>query len=932
MAINSLSAASKGFSGLASGIDTESIVKSMLSGTQSKIDSQNQKKTQLEYKQELYRSVISDLQKFQSTYFSYTNQASNLLSQAFFESKSASTTSKSYTVTATSSATAGNVTIKSITSLATNFKQTAKNAASAKIAGAVDTDKLDALKAALTDENEKLTFKIGAETVDVKMGDLAGKSSLAVRNTLSDALQGKATVEYVNGSFTIKATDADAAFSITGSDTALKLVGGAGVSGTGGASFKMNTDAVLPTLSVTIDGTTKSITFNPLNSTSAADLASQLNSAVSSAFGAGIIVSESTDNPGTIIFKAATNEDGTDNNTRKITISGNEETMGALGLKKSVSNKIALNTAVGSNYFATPVIGQRQEFTINGVDFSFSSDQTISSIMNAINSSAAGVKISYSSTTDTFSLEATSSGKRGDDYSFEISQSEGNLMTAMFGVAPSGNTTGATLTKSVMTSAVIPAGDFLFEGGTVNLNVNGDKVSLTIPSAYTSAEELVDAINNVLAEQFGKDEDDHPNVLFALSEDGKSISLDTADGYTAHMYDNSLSALGFNTKVTGSATLAELGITEKIVFNFKDAADPDAAKIEIDVNMTIDDMITAIKEGYSDAGGSSVDFDVSFDETRAYIRICGVDIPMDFIDVSGKLFGQTEGSLNAQGGVTEPLMTVNKGSNAIVEINGVTVERNTNSFTVDGVSLTLLSETNESSTITVTQNTDVIYDTIIKFVDDYNTLINSMNQLLDADPTYKKYPPLTTAQEDEMSESQIEKWEEKSKEGLLRNDNTLSSVLSSLRRSLYTKPEGSLALYDLGITTSYFGTKDNMAIPDTGKLKTLISENPEAIMKLFTDPETGLATMLNKALGDATRTTPTNPGSLVRIAGAAGKTDTTSNIYKQVKDIKDNLGRLENRYQNEYERYWKQFNAMESLISNMNSTSSWLTSMMSSSW
>ena len=53
MAINSLSASSKGFSGLASGIDTESVVKQMLAGTQGKIDSQNKKKTQLEYNQEL---------------------------------------------------------------------------------------------------------------------------------------------------------------------------------------------------------------------------------------------------------------------------------------------------------------------------------------------------------------------------------------------------------------------------------------------------------------------------------------------------------------------------------------------------------------------------------------------------------------------------------------------------------------------------------------------------------------------------------------------------------------------------------------------------------------------------------------------------------------------------------------------------------------
>ncbi|MPN62081.1 hypothetical protein SDC9_209827 [bioreactor metagenome] len=122
-----------------------------------------------------------------------------------------------------------------------------------------------------------------------------------------------------------------------------------------------------------------------------------------------------------------------------------------------------------------------------------------------------------------------------------------------------------------------------------------------------------------------------------------------------------------------------------------------------------------------------------------------------------------------------------------------------------------------------------------------------------------------------------------------------------------------------------------MTIGDTSKLKTMIAEDPEAIMKLFTDTSSGLATQLNNAISNAARTSTVNPGSLVRIAGATGKTDTSSSIYKQIQDIEDSLDRLEDKYENEYERYWKQFNSMEELISNMNSTSSWLTSMLSSS-
>lgn len=928
MAINSLSASSKGFAGLASGIDTENVVKQMLSGTQSKIDTQNQKKTQLEYKQEMYRTVISDLQKFQQSYFSYSNQATNLLSQSFFQTKSATTSSKSYVVTATSSAAAGDIKVGKIKSLASSFKQTAKTPASAGISGVINSDKLDKLKETL---DEKITFKIGTESFDIALKELAGKNSLEVRNVLNSKLQeklpDKASVDYINGSFTLKTADAQAEFSITGSEKALRLIGGARVTGTGGASFKVNATVVLPTLAVTIDGTSKSITFDPLNTS--VSIGEQLNTAIALAFGSGIEVSDA----GNIltIKENPLNEDGTAKKdlTRKITLSGDEDTMAALGLKKTVSNKLALNTSLSSNFFATPVVGQLQEFTINDVDFSFSSDQSISSIMNAINDSAAGVKVSYSATTDKFTLEATASGKRGSF--FEVSQTEGNLMTAMFGVGATGRTTGATLTRQ-MTSASLPAGDFLFEGGTVNLNVNGKKVSMGLPSAYNSPDDLVEVMNTALTMQFGKDKGGNSNVSFSISSDGKTVNLNAAEGYTAYIDDDSLAALGFKAKVTGGTTLADLGITEPIKFHFEDAPTEEAKNVEIGTDMTLDNMIAKVKDAYAAAGGTPANLDISFKESKAYIRICGVDIPMTFVDSSGKLFGQTEGNLSASPAVTTENLfdKTSEGSNAIAEINGVTVERNTNSFSVDGVNLTLLSQTDEESTITVTRDTDAIYDTVIKFMTDYNTLTNSINTLLDADPTYKSYLPLTATQEDEMSEKQIEKWEQKSREGLLRNDGALNSVLASLRKTLYTKPEGSPALYDLGISTSYFGTKDNLTVSDPAKLKTLIAEDPEAIMRLFTDTDTGLATLLNKALSDAARTSPIDPGSLVRIAGTSGKSDTSSSIYKQIKDIKSGLDRLETRYENEYSRYWKQFNSMESMISNMNSTSSWLSSMMSS--
>ena len=69
---------------LYSGLDTDSIIKALVSNTQSKIDKQGQLEQIAEWRRDLYRGVTTDMQKFRDTYFSYTSDT-NLLSSTFFE-------------------------------------------------------------------------------------------------------------------------------------------------------------------------------------------------------------------------------------------------------------------------------------------------------------------------------------------------------------------------------------------------------------------------------------------------------------------------------------------------------------------------------------------------------------------------------------------------------------------------------------------------------------------------------------------------------------------------------------------------------------------------------------------------------------------------------------------------------------------------------
>lgn len=70
-------------SGLASGMDTESMIENAISGYKNKISSLNQQRTKLGWQQEAYRDIISKMAGFTSKYTSYTS-ATNLMSSSFF--------------------------------------------------------------------------------------------------------------------------------------------------------------------------------------------------------------------------------------------------------------------------------------------------------------------------------------------------------------------------------------------------------------------------------------------------------------------------------------------------------------------------------------------------------------------------------------------------------------------------------------------------------------------------------------------------------------------------------------------------------------------------------------------------------------------------------------------------------------------------------
>lgn len=187
----SVSAGSKGMSGLASGMDTDSMVEKMLSGTQSKIDKQEGLKQQLTWKQEMYRDVITEINSFHNKYFDTSfdsEMKGNLANESFFNSMISKVTGSGSDylniISSSSDASVGNmnVIVKELASAA-KLNSSGKPLSKNEISGKIETDP-DKLKELF--QSKKVVFTVDANGSEKKVEiDLAGVSSAT---TLIDKL------------------------------------------------------------------------------------------------------------------------------------------------------------------------------------------------------------------------------------------------------------------------------------------------------------------------------------------------------------------------------------------------------------------------------------------------------------------------------------------------------------------------------------------------------------------------------------------------------------------------------------------------------------------------------------------------------------------------------------------------------------------------
>lgn len=294
---------------------------------------------------------------------------------------------------------------------------------------------------------------------------------------------------------------------------------------------------------------------------------------------------------------------------------------------------------------------------------------------------------------------------------------------------------------------------------------------------------------------------------------------------------------------------------------------------------------------------------------------------------------------------TLKLPTYREGQNAIFTINGFSTTSSTNSYTINGTTFQFSGTTPENSTVTVTVGYDVdaIVSAIKGMVDAYNSTLKTMTDLY-----YQKrnrdYPPLTDEQRKALTQDQIEKWEKLARSGMLSNDPTLDNVISTLRSIASSIVEGQpISIIDgkevklnslsaIGINTENWWDRGQLKV-DESKLRRAIEADPEAVMRLFTNPN---------ATGSLTDTSDPNSGLAVRlyntvnnaikiitgIAGTSSDIADNSSISQRIRELSSRAADLERRLDEKREQYYRQFTALEQAIAQMNSQSAYLASML----
>lgn len=422
------------------------------------------------------------------------------------------------------------------------------------------------------------------------------------------------------------------------------------------------------------------------------------------------------------------------------------------------------------------------------------------------------------------------------------------------------------------------------------------------------------------------------------------------------------------TAPTSATKLSELGYTGSGGdIQVKDSSGNVVKTVSVTGNTTIKDLVSAL----NGAG----DTKASFDATNKRIFM-----------TSNKTGEQNAFSLDGDADILKTVGLSKEGGASIVdaqdseiELNGAKFTSANNTYTVNGLTIDCLAETGNSEiSITTSVDTQSMYDQVKSFLSQYNSLMKEMYSLYNADSA-KGYEPLTDSEKDQMTDTEVEKWEEKIKAALLRRDDTLDGIMSTMKNAMSTSYyiyNGNAVTYDsdkqyykcngnaiknsdgsyvtsasqlklwalangakkyslssFGIKTEAYATMTANSSQDAyhidGDADDSVSKNNSDVLlnMLSSDPDTVSSFMkqLTSGLYSAIDT------KMKSVKGLSSSYTIYNDIEmaREYSDYTDTISKWEDKLTDLEDSYYKKFAAMESALASLQSQSSSLSSLLS---
>ncbi len=263
-----------------------------------------------------------------------------------------------------------------------------------------------------------------------------------------------------------------------------------------------------------------------------------------------------------------------------------------------------------------------------------------------------------------------------------------------------------------------------------------------------------------------------------------------------------------------------------------------------------------------------------------------------------------------------------KGSNATVVIDGKPYNTASNKVTVGGVTYT--TKDVGTTTVAVSQDTDTIVSNVKQFVEDYNKMLDKLNDLYYED-TYSDYDVLTKSQESAMTTDEVTKWNEKAKSGLLNHSQIVGDLRSALREAIYTPVDSVDSSYNsmmaIGIESK---TDQGHLTLDEDKLKKALAADPDCVYQLFAssgDDAKGNTVYSNEGvvnrITDAVRD---GMSDITDYAGTSSTSDDDSTLGDLIRNLKTQMSSFKTMMDAYEDALYDKYDAMESAIQSLSST------------